>query len=272
MDMMQTLSQELSVPRGQIESAVRLMDEGNTIPFIARYRKEATGGLDDTVLRNLSERLSYLRNLEKRRQEVFALVEESGKLEGKELEQLRAALEKAQMLSEIEDLYRPYRPKRRTRASVARERGLEGLAHFLKEQRLGGDLQREATKYVDPDKEVPDTAAAIAGAGDILAEELSDSARLRGQLREYLQKNRSDFDNNGDKRKRNIPDVFRIQRIDPQNSLPSGAGHRPGRAGGGAQGECRSRPRALRADGGAGAGPQKLPLCKGAAGGVRGQL
>ena len=99
MDMMQTLSQELSVPRGQIESAVRLMDEGNTIPFIARYRKEATGGLDDTVLRNLSERLSYLRNLEKRRQEVFALVEESGKLEGRELEQLRAALEKAQMLS-----------------------------------------------------------------------------------------------------------------------------------------------------------------------------
>ena len=130
MDMMQTLSQELSVPRGQIESAVRLMDEGNTIPFIARYRKEATGGLDDTVLRNLSERLSYLRNLEKRRQEVFALIEESGKLEGRELEQLRAALEKAQMLSEIEDLYRPYRPKRRTRASVARERGLEGLAHF----------------------------------------------------------------------------------------------------------------------------------------------
>ena len=189
MDMMQTLSQELSVPRGQIESAVRLMDEGNTIPFIARYRKEATGGLDDTVLRNLSERLSYLRNLEKRRQEVFALVEESGKLEGKELEQLRAALEKAQMLSEIEDLYRPYRPKRRTRASVARERGLEGLAHFLKEQRLGGDLQREATKYVDPDKEVPDTAAAIAGAGDILAEELSDSARLRGQLRDYLEIN-----------------------------------------------------------------------------------
>lgn len=189
MDMMQTLSQELSVPRGQIESAVRLMDEGNTIPFIARYRKEATGGLDDTVLRNLSERLSYLRNLEKRRQEVFALVEESGKLEGRELEQLRAALEKAQMLSEIEDLYRPYRPKRRTRASAARERGLEGLAHFLKEQRPGSDLQREAAKYVDPDKEVPDTAAAIAGAGDILAEELSDSARLRGQLREYLQKN-----------------------------------------------------------------------------------
>ena len=189
MDMMQTLSQELSVPRGQIESAVRLMDEGNTIPFIARYRKEATGGLDDTVLRNLSERLSYLRNLEKRRQEVFALVEESGKLEGRELEQLRAALEKAQMLSEIEDLYRPYRPKRRTRASAARERGLEGLAHFLKEQRPGSDLQREAAKYVDPDKEVPDTAAAITGAGDILAEELSDSARLRGQLREYLQKN-----------------------------------------------------------------------------------
>ena len=173
MDMMQTLSQELSVPRGQIESAARLMDEGNTIPFIARYRKEATGGLDDTVLRNLSERLSYLRNLEKRRQEVFALVEESGKLEGRELEQLRAALEKAQMLSEIEDLYRPYRPKRRTRASAAREKGLEGLADFLREQRPGSDLEREAAKYVDPDKEVPDTVAAIAGAGDILAEELA---------------------------------------------------------------------------------------------------
>ena len=189
LDLIPRLANELGIRPQQAESAVRLLDEGNTVPFIARYRKEVTGGLDDTVLRNLSERLSYLRNLEKRRQEGFALIEESGKLEGKELEQLRAALEKAQMLSEIEDLYRPYRPKRRTRASVARERGLEGLAHFLKEQRPGSDLQREAAKYVDPDKEVPDTAAAIAGAGDILAEELSDSARLRGQLRDYLQKN-----------------------------------------------------------------------------------
>ena len=225
MDMMQTLSQELSVPRGQIESAVRLMDEGNTIPFIARYRKEATGGLDDTVLRNLSERLSYLRNLEKRRQEVFALVEESGKLEGKELEQLRAALEKAQMLSEIEDLYRPYRPKRRTRASVARERGLEGLAHFLKEQRLGGDLQREATKVCRPGQGGPGHSGGHRGSGGHPgggAERFGAAARTAAGV--FAEK-RSDFDNNGDKRKRNIPDVFRIQRIDPQNSLPSGAGH-----------------------------------------------
>ena len=220
----------------------------------------------------MSERLSYLRNLEKRRQEVFALIEESGKLEGKELEQLRAALEKAQMLSEIEDLYRPYRPKRRTRASAARERGLEGLAHFLKEQRPGGDLQREAAKYVDPDKEVPDTAAAIAGAGDILAEELSDSARLRGQLRDYLQKNAQISTTMGIKEN----EIYQMysEYSESIRKIPSrsGAGHRPGRAGGGAQGECRGRPRALCADGGAGAGPQKLPLCKGAAGGVRGQL
>ena len=194
MDMMQTLSQELSVPRGQIESAVRLMDEGNTIPFIARYRKEATGGLDDTVLRNLSARLSYLRNLEKRRQEVFALVEESGKLEGRELEQLRAALEKAQMLSEIEDLYRPYRPKRRCRP------GQGGPGHSGGHRGSGGHPGGGAERF---------GAAARAAAG-LSAEK------------------RSDFDNNGDKRKRNIPDVFRIQRIDPQNSLPSGAGHRPG--------------------------------------------
>ncbi len=189
MDMIATLSKELSVPARQIESAVRLMDEGNTIPFIARYRKEATGGLDDTVLRALSERLSYLRNLQKRREEVYSLIEQSGKLNEQGLSEMQRMLEAAVTLSEIEDLYRPYKQKRRTRASVAREKGLEPLAEFLKAQRPGSDLQREAGRYVDPQKQVEDAAAAIAGARDILAEEMSDSASLRAQLREYLFKN-----------------------------------------------------------------------------------
>lgn len=189
MDMIATLSKELSVPARQIESAVRLMDEGNTIPFIARYRKEVTGGLDDTVLRALSERLSYLRNLQKRREEVYSLIEQSGKLNEQGLSEMQRMLEAAVTLSEIEDLYRPYKQKRRTRASVAREKGLEPLAEFLKAQRPGSDLQREAGRYVDPQKQVEDAAAAIAGARDILAEEMSDSASLRAQLREYLFKN-----------------------------------------------------------------------------------
>ena len=189
MDMIATLSKELSVPARQIESAVRLMDEGNTIPFIARYRKEVTGGLDDTVLRALSERLGYLRNLQKRREEVYSLIEQSGKLDEQGLSEMQRMLEAAVTLSEIEDLYRPYKQKRRTRASVAREKGLEPLAEFLKAQRPGSDLQREAGRYVDPQKQVEDAAAAIAGARDILAEEMSDSASLRAQLREYLFKN-----------------------------------------------------------------------------------
>ena len=189
MDMIATLSKELSVPARQIESAVRLMDEGNTIPFIARYRKEVTGGLDDTVLRALSERLGYLRNLQKRREEVYSLIEQSGKLDEQGLSEMQRMLEAAGTLSEIEDLYRPYKQKRRTRASVAREKGLEPLAEFLKAQRPGSDLQREAGRYVDPQKQVEDAEAAIAGARDILAEEMSDSASLRAQLREYLFKN-----------------------------------------------------------------------------------
>ena len=121
MGIIAVLSQELSVSKTQIESAVKLMDEGNTIPFIARYRKEVTGGLDDTILRNLEERLHYLRNLEKRKQEVLELIAASGKLDDKQMEQMQKALEEAKMLSEVEDLYRPYKQKRKTRASVARE-------------------------------------------------------------------------------------------------------------------------------------------------------
>ena len=189
MDILQVLAKELSVPQKQIERAVALMDEGNTIPFIARYRKEATGGLDDTVLRNLSERLTYLRNLEKRKEEVLALIEQSGKLDQQQLTRMKQALEQAQMLSEVEDLYRPYKQKRKTRASVAREKGLQGLADWIIRQRADRTLEQAAADYVNSEKGVEDIAAALAGARDIIAEEISDSADLRAMFRSYLQKN-----------------------------------------------------------------------------------
>ena len=135
MDMIETLAKELSIGRQQAESAVRLLDEDNTIPFIARYRKEVTGGLDDTVLRALEERLRYLRSLQKRREEVFALIQASGKLNEQQLNQVEVSLQRASLLSEVEDIYRPYKQKRKTRASAAREKGMEPLAQFLQAQR-----------------------------------------------------------------------------------------------------------------------------------------
>lgn len=189
MDMMETLAKELSIGRQQAESAVRLLDEDNTIPFIARYRKEVTGGLDDTVLRALEERLRYLRNLQKRREEVFSLIQASGKLNEQQLNQVEASLQRASLLSEVEDIYRPYKQKRKTRASAAREKGLEPLAQFLQAQRQGSLLEREAQRFVDPKKGVEDVAQAIAGAQDILAEQLSDSPQIRARVRDYLQKN-----------------------------------------------------------------------------------
>ncbi len=189
MDMMETLAKELSIGRQQAESAVRLLDEDNTIPFIARYRKEVTGGLDDTVLRALEERLRYLRNLQKRREEVFSLIQASGKLNEQQLRQVEANLQHANLLSEVEDIYRPYKQKRKTRASAAREKGLEPLAQFLQAQRQGSLLEREAQRFVDPKKGVEDVAQAIAGAQDILAEQLSDSPQIRARVRDYLQKN-----------------------------------------------------------------------------------
>lgn len=189
MDMIETLAKELSIGRQQAESAVRLLDEDNTIPFIARYRKEVTGGLDDTVLRALEERMRYLRSLQKRREEVFALIQASGKLNEQQLNQVEASLQRANLLSEVEDIYRPYKQKRKTRASAAREKGLEPLAQFLQAQRQGSSLEQEAQKFVDPKKGVEDAAQAIAGAQDILAEQLSDSPQVRARLRDYLQKN-----------------------------------------------------------------------------------
>ena len=181
MDILNRLSEEMKLPRERLEAAVWLLDEGNTVPFVARYRKEATGGMDDAVLRNLTERLTALRNLEKRKEEIKALIAGQGLL----TPELADAIDRAGTVTEADDLYRPYRPKRRTRASVARERGLGPLADLLAEQRTryGATLAELAQAYVDEEKGVPDAEAALAGARDILAETYSDDAELRGIVR-----------------------------------------------------------------------------------------
>ena len=181
MDYTNLLASEFSLRPQQVQAAVELLDAGNTIPFIARYRKEATGSLDDQVLREMSERLEYLRNLDKRREEIRKSLTEQDVL----TEELEARLQAAKTLSELEDLYRPYRPKRRTRATVAKERGLEPLALWLMMQQPG-DPQTEAAKYIDPEKEVPDAESALAGARDIIAETVSDDADIRKALREMM--------------------------------------------------------------------------------------
>ena len=181
MDILKTLAGELKLQPRQVQAAVELLDAGNTIPFIARYRKEATGSMDDQVLRELSERLDYLRSLDKRREEIAQTLEQQRNL----TDELQDKLERAVSLSELEDLYRPFRPKRRTRAMIAKERGLEPLALWLMLQQPG-DPTREAEKYIDAEKEVPDAESALAGARDIVAESVSDSADLRKDLRALL--------------------------------------------------------------------------------------
>lgn len=176
---LEPLASALRRPLHRVEAAVRLMDEGNTIPFIARYRKEATGGMDDDELRNLAELLEKARNLESRRADILRLLAEQGKL----TPELEAEVRQAATLQRLEDLYRPYRPRRTTRASIAKERGLEPLADWLL-QRTQGDPEQEARKYVSD--EVPDAAAALQGARDIVAERLSDDADLRERLRQIV--------------------------------------------------------------------------------------
>lgn len=180
MDILLIITEELQVKKWQVEAAVKLIDEGNTIPFISRYRKEATGALDDTQLRKLDERLSYLRGLEERKQTVLAAVEEQGKL----TPELRAQIEDARTLVAVEDLYRPYKQKKRTRATVAKERGLEGLAAIIRLQQTAMPLELEAEPYINEEKDVPDAIAAIAGAMDIISEEISDNADYRTRIRE----------------------------------------------------------------------------------------
>ncbi|ODM09070.1 hypothetical protein BEI61_00699 [Eisenbergiella tayi] len=179
MDIIRKLTEELKVERWQVEAAVKLIDEGNTIPFISRYRKEVTGSLNDEQLRDLFERLNYLRNLEEKKEQVLASIEEQGKLD----EELKAKILAAETLVVVEDLYRPFRPKRRTRASVAKEKGLDGLAGFILAQETGESLEKEAEKYVSEEKGVESAADALQGAKDIIAEAISDEADYRIYIR-----------------------------------------------------------------------------------------
>lgn len=181
-DIAARLARELNIKRSQVDETIRLIDDGNTIPFIARYRKEVTGGLDDQVLRELSERLTYLRNLEDRREEVRRLIDSQGMLS----EEVSESLDRADTLQEIEDIYRPFKPKRRTRASVAREKGLEPLAVTIYAQTLKkGNAEEIASAYIDAEKGVNTAEEALAGALDIIAEMISDNAEYRKAIREF---------------------------------------------------------------------------------------
>lgn len=179
MDILKVIQKELDVKLSQVEAAVQLIDEGNTIPFIARYRKEATGSLNDEQLRQLDERLAYLRNLEEKKAQVLATIEEQGKLS----DELRKEIEEAMTQVTVEDLYRPYRPKRRTRATVAKEKGLEPLANLILLQMADKELSQYAKEYISEEKEVMDEAEALAGALDIIAENISDEADYRTYIR-----------------------------------------------------------------------------------------
>lgn len=179
MDIIAKITEELQVKKWQVEAAVGLIDEGNTIPFISRYRKEATGSLNDEQLRDLDERLNYLRGLEERKASVLASIEEQGKL----TDELKAKIEAAETLVLVEDLYRPYKQKKKTRASVAKERGLEPLAEYILRQDATQPLENEAAKYVNEEKQVTNVSEALQGAKDIIAEQISDEADYRTYIR-----------------------------------------------------------------------------------------
>ncbi|MGN1349978.1 MAG: Tex family protein [Anaerovoracaceae bacterium] len=182
MNITEKLAQEFGIRLNQVEQTVALIDEGNTIPFIARYRKEVTGGLTDVVLRDLDERLSYLRGLEERKEEVIRSIEEQGKL----TEELRSEILQAEILQRVEDLYKPFKQKKSTRATKARERGLAPLAEQIRAQEeLEGDPETLAAAYIDPEKEVPDAKSALAGACDIIAEMISDDAEITEAVRSF---------------------------------------------------------------------------------------
>lgn len=179
MNIVEIISKELAIRSTQAEAVIKLIDEGNTIPFISRYRKEATGGLNDEVLRNFDERLKYLRNLAERKETILASIEEQGKL----TEELKKEIDESLTSVKLEDIYRPYKPKRRTRAMIAKERGLESLAKFIFDSKSKGDVLEEAAKYINPEKEVECVDTAITGAKDIIAENISDSSNFRNWIR-----------------------------------------------------------------------------------------
>jgi len=180
----QRLAKELNWKQTYIDKAIDLLDEGNTIPFISRYRKEMTGSMDEETLRNLQERLEYLRTLTKRKQDVIASITEQGKL----TDELKLAIDKAEKLQEIEDIYLPYRPKRKTRASVAKEKGLETLADWIASQPLTGDIEAEAAAYINDEAGVATASDAIQGAQDIIAEQIAETAAIRQLVRNYFQR------------------------------------------------------------------------------------
>ena len=180
MDIIKKLTEEFSVTTEQAQNVVNMLDEGNTIPFIARYRKELTGSMSDTTIRELSERLTYLRSLEERKETVVNSITEQGKM----TDELALAIANAQTVTELEDIYRPYKPKRRTRATIAVEKGLTPLANIITLQQITEPLENFAKDFVSEEKEIPNTAAAIAGAMDIIAEEISDNADYRAKIRD----------------------------------------------------------------------------------------
>ncbi len=183
MDIIKQLTAELGVRQEQVSAAVKLIDEGNTIPFIARYRKEATGALNDEILRNLDERLKYLRGLEEKKEQILGSISEQGKL----TDELKAKITEAKTMVELEDLYRPYRPKRRTRATIAVEKGLQPLADIIFEQKTNDDITELAKAYISEEKEIKTAEEAVAGALDIIAEKISDEASYRTKIRELTQ-------------------------------------------------------------------------------------
>jgi len=218
MDIIAKLAEELQIKKGQAEAAVKLIDEGNTIPFIARYRKEATGALSDEILRNLFDRLTYLRNLEEKKQTVLASIEEQGKL----TEELKAQILAAETQVAVDDLYRPYRPKRRTRAIIAKEKGLEPLANIILLQLLKTPLEEEAKQYINEEKEVLTVEDAIAGAKDIIAEMISDDADYRTKIRDLTMKKGRLISNAKDKEAESVYEMY----YEYDEALAKVSGHR----------------------------------------------
>ncbi|MCR4955741.1 MAG: RNA-binding transcriptional accessory protein [Lachnospiraceae bacterium] len=218
LDICEELSKELGIKKTQAKAAVDLIDEGNTIPFIARYRKEATGALNDEVLRNLFERLTYLRNLEEKKESVLNSIEEQGLL----TKELKEQIEKATTLVMVDDLYRPYRPKRRTRATVAKEKGLEPLANIILLQQLTRPLIEEAAAYINEEKEVKTAQDAIDGAKDIIAEGIADTADYRIYIRDYTAKHGKIVSVAKDEKEKSVYEMY----YDFEEPISKLAGHR----------------------------------------------
>lgn len=218
MDIIAVLQQELGVKYQQVEAAVKLIDEGNTIPFIARYRKEATGALNDEVLRNLHERLVYLRNLEEKKEQVLNTIEEQEKL----TPELKKKILEAKTLVEVEDLYRPYRPKRRTRAMIAKEKGLESFANLILLQNMKRDVKEEAQEFLSEEKQVNTVEEAIAGAMDIIAEGISDDADYRTYIRDLTMKEGSLVSEAKNKEESSVYEMY----YEYEESIKKVAGHR----------------------------------------------